>query len=229
MSMQKKLKTRGTWMLVSFFILLGVIFTPVFPGNQNGLDYMDNLFNMISKGSVYFIPASMESSEQYVGQMIDVTFTVKDEQQAEGTADLFRKNGAEVTVTATELTIKADMGVILKSSLEDSDHMYNNNGTPVAEKYGYNERQVLYNWWMAYRGIAHDLNMQKSFKEAKVFDAIQKRAIEPAYNYYGVDSGNYKDYLLLIIAALAFYVVYTLWYGFGIMYLFEGFGMNISH
>jgi hypothetical protein len=33
----------------------------------------------------------------------------------------------------------------------------------------------------------------------------------------------------LIIFALAFYVVYTLWYGFGLMWLFEGLGLKIGH
>ena len=51
MSMQSKLKTRGIVMLIIFIALLGVIFSPVFPGTGkkvNGLDYMDNLFNIIS-------------------------------------------------------------------------------------------------------------------------------------------------------------------------------------
>jgi hypothetical protein len=28
---------------------------------------------------------------------------------------------------------------------------------------------------------------------------------------------------------LIFYVVYTVWYGFGFMYLFEGWGMKLEH
>jgi hypothetical protein len=33
----------------------------------------------------------------------------------------------------------------------------------------------------------------------------------------------------MILVALGFYVVYTLWYGFGIMYVFEGLGLKIGH
>jgi len=29
--------------------------------------------------------------------------------------------------------------------------------------------------------------------------------------------------------SLVFYVVYTLWYGFGIMFMFEGSGMKLEH
>ena len=66
------------------------------------------------------------------------------------------------------------------------------------------------------------LTAQENFKEAKVFSSIRTKALEPAYNYYGVEASNYKDNIGLIVAALLFYVFYTLWYGFGLMYLFEG-------
>jgi hypothetical protein len=77
MSMQRKLKFRGIAMVASFFALLGIIFTPVFPGKMNGLDYMDNLFNMISKGSSYFIPQSLVESEKFADRTIDATITVR--------------------------------------------------------------------------------------------------------------------------------------------------------
>jgi len=32
-----------------------------------------------------------------------------------------------------------------------------------------------------------------------------------------------------VIFSLVFYVVYTLWYGFGIMYMFEGWGLRLEH
>lgn len=229
MSMQKKLKIRGLAMLGAFFGLLLVIFTPVFPGNVNGLDYMDNLFNMISKGSSYFIPDARKASEQYAGKMIDVTFALTDEKQAAGTAKLFQASGAAVSIDGKTLTVKGDMGRIIKSSLEDADQMYQNNGAPLAEKYGYGEKEALFNWWTAFKAMGKDLTRQESFKQAKTIASIQTKVLEPAYNYYGVEAGSYKDSLVLIIAALGFYVIYTLWYGFGIMYLFEGWGLKIGH
>ncbi len=229
MSMQKKLKVRGIVMLVAFFGLLVAIFSPIFPGNVNGLDYMDNLFNMISKGSSYFIPESITASEQYAGKMIDVKMKMETDQQATDTAKLFQASGAEVTVSGKELAVKGDMAGIMKTSLEDANQMFHNNGSALAAKYGYGEKQVLFNWWTAFKSMGKDLTTQKSFKQAKTIASIQAKALEPAYNYYGVEAGSYKDSFLLIIAALGFYVVYTLWYGFGIMYLFEGLGLKIGH
>jgi hypothetical protein len=229
MSMQSKLKVRGIMMLVAFFVLLVIIFMPVFPGKMNGLNYMDNLFNMISKGSSYFIPASMKSSEKYAGKMIDVKVKLNDEKLAAQTAKLLETNGLQTAISGKDVTIKGDMGKILKSSLADADLMFKNEGKPVAEKYGYPEKQALFNWYTVFKKIGEDLTKQEKFAEAKPFADIQKKALEPAYNYYGVESRDWKENIALVIFALAFYVFYTLWYGFGLMWLFEGLGLKIGH
>lgn len=216
-------------MLVTFFGLLVAIFSPVFPGNVNGLHYMDNLFNMISKGSSYFIPESITTSEQYAGKMIDVKIELETDKQATDTAKLFQASGAVVTVSGNELVVVGDIAQIMKSSLEDADQMFHNNGSALTAKYGYAEKQVLFNWWTAFKSMDKDLTKQESFKLAKTINSMQSKALEPAYNYYGLEAGSYKDSFMLILAALGFYVLYTLWYGFGIMYLFEGLGLKIGH
>ena len=229
MSMQRKLKVRGLLMLVSFFALLGIIFSPVFPGQKNGLDYMDNLFNMISKGSSYFIPQVLEASAKKAGQPIDVTIKMKSDKEAADTAKLFAAAGAQATVSGVELGIKGDVAQIMKSALDDADKMFKNDGKPVAGKYGYDERQVLYNWYNSFAKINKDLTKQNNFDVAKLFDNAQKKALEPSYNYYGVKIENWKENIALVLASLAFYVIYTLWYGFGLMYVFEGLGYKIGH
>lgn len=229
MSMQSKLKVRGIVMLIAFTVLLVVIFMPVFPGKVNGLDYMDNLFNMISKGSSYFIPKAMKDSEKFAGKMIDVKVAMTDDKQAADTAKLLEVNGAKATVSGKDVVIKADMGLLMKGSLADADFMFKNDGKPVADKYGYSEKQAMYNWHSLFKKIGTDLTKQQKFDEAKSFANVQKKALEPAYNYYGVDAKNWNENLALIIFALAFYVFYTLWYGFGLMWLFEGLGLKIGH
>lgn len=229
MSMQAKLKVRGIFMLITFFILLAVIFMPVFPGKINGLDYMDNLFNMISKGSSYFIPESMSKSEKFAGKMIDVKIKLDDDTRAAETAKLVQVSGAQATVAGKEVAIKGDMALIMKGSLVDSDFMFKNDGKSVADKYGYPEKQAMFNWHTLFKKISADLTKQEKFAEAKPFAEIQKKALEPAYNYFGVKAEDWKDNIVLVIFALAFYVFYTLWYGFGLMYLFEGMGLKIGH
>ena len=229
MSMQSKLKVRGIFMLISFFALLGVIFMPVFPGKMNGLNYMDNLFNMISKGSSYFIPKSLEESVKFAEKTIDAKIKMANDKEAAEVAKLFVASGAKVDVSGVELSIKGNVGQIMKTALEDADKMFNNDGKPLADKYGYDERQVIFNWWTACTKISKYLTSEKRFDGAKLFENIKKKALEPAYNYYGVKIENWKENIALVLASLAFYVFYTLWYGFGLMYLFEGLGYKIGH
>ena len=216
-------------MLIAFSVLLVVIFMPVFPGKVNGLDYMDNLFNMISKGSSYFIPKAMKDSEQFAGKMIDVKVAMTDDKQAADAAKLLEVNGAKATVSGKDVVIKADIGLMMKGGLEDADFMFKNDGKPVADKYGFSEKQAMFIWHTLFRKISADLTKQQKFNEAKSLSNVQKKALEPAYNYYGVDAKNWNENLGLIIFALAFYVFYTLWYGFGLMWLFEGLGLKIGH
>ena len=232
MSMQAKLKTRGIIMLVAFFLLLAIIFMPVFPGKgkkTNGLDYMDNLFNTISKGSSYFIPESMKKVEKFAGKTIDVKLKLDDAARATETAKQLTSNGVSATANDKELVINGDMVMLLKASLTDADYMFKNDGKPIAEKYGFSEKQALVNWHNLFKKLAADLTKQKRFDGAKLFADLQKKALEPAYNYYGVESEHWKDKLALVLFSLAFYVFYTLWYGFGLMYLFEGLGLKIGH
>jgi hypothetical protein len=216
-------------MVVSFFVLLGVIFSPVFPGKMNGLDYMDNLFNMISKGSSYFIPQSLAESDKFIEKTMDATITLSNDREAAEIAKLFVASGAQVEATGLDLNIKGNVGQIMKTALEDADMMFNNNGKALVDKYGYDEKRVMFNWWTSSSKISKYLTKEKRFDGAKLFDDIKKKAIEPSYNYYGVEIEDWKANIALVLASLAFYVVYTLWYGFGLMYVFEGLGYKIGH
>jgi hypothetical protein len=131
----------------------------------------------------------------------------------------------------TDATLKAsgDLGKILEGVLADADAMYKNDGKAVADKYGIGERQALFTWWQAFKAIEKDLNNQKKFKEAKAVANIGKKGIEASYNFYRVQPQSIMDRLGVVIFSLVFYVIYTLWYGFGIMFLFEGWGMQLEH
>jgi len=228
MSMEKKLKARGILMLASFFVILVIIFLPIFKGH-NGLDFMDNLYNSISKASAYFIPQLMEKAKQHEGTAVDLELIMKDEQQAQQSAKLLEAGGANVTVTDSTMKVTGDLGAILQNVLADSEAMFANDSAKLEEKYGYNGRLVLYNWYNTLKATQKNLNNQKNFEQADIVSRVIKRAVQVSYNFYSIEPQSAKDALLLITLSLVFYVFYTLWYGFGIMYLFEGFGLKIGH
>ena len=175
----------GFGLLIGFVVVLIIIFSPVFKG-QNGLEYLDDLYNSISKGSAYYIPKVKAETDTFSGRSVTATIEMKDESQTQQTAALFMKGGALVNMSGTRLKIEGDLGEILANCLADADRMYMNDGQAISSKYGYNERQALFNWWQALTAMDKVLKKQKQFQEAKTVDLVVKKAVETSYNYYQI-------------------------------------------
>jgi hypothetical protein len=142
---------------------------------------------------------------------------------------LFQKTGISTDLSGKDLKVSGDLGDILENSLLDADAMYRNEGSKISEKYGYPEKRVLYNWWIALKGLDRGLSRQKKFEAAKIVDRVNKKALETAYNYYGIEPQKISDRLGIVLLSLFFYVVYTLWYGFAILFISEGWGLRLTH
>jgi len=218
----------GLLLFVGFWVVFAIGMMPIF-NNHNILDYMDNLYNSISKSSVYYVPNVQKKVDQYRGQQIDFTLKVASSEQADRFAKLLAAANAKVTLAEQKLKVNGDMGAILDNMLTDADAMFVNNGKQVADKYGYDERQALYDSWTILSGIAKDMEKQKKFEVGKVFQTVQTKAVEPAYNYYGIQAESIKAKIGIVVASLIGYVVYTLWFGFSIMFMFEGWGLRLKH
>jgi len=218
----------GLVMMATFIVVLIIFFSPVF-GGKNGLEYLDDLYNSISKGSAYYIPKLRQDVQAYTGSTVDMTLKFKSTEQARQTSLLFEKAGALINVSENTLKVSGDLGAILQSCLDDSDSMYLNDGQKLSARYGYDERQVMYNWWTASKEMDNDLKKQKKFKAADMVATVEKKAIETVYNYYRIEPQKISDQYGIVVLSLIFYVVYTVWYGFAFMYLFEGWGMKLEH
>jgi len=218
----------GFIMMVIFIAILISIFLPLFKG-QNGLEYLDDLYNSISKGSAYYIPVVKEKADKYMGSDVEVTLAMADSTQAEQTLKLYEGAGCNVTASDNELNVSGDLGKIMAATLVDADSMYHNKGEEISGKYGYDERQVVYNWWTSFQAMDKDLKAQKKFEEAKILSEVVKKAVETSYNYYTIEPQKIKDKLGIVLFSLIFYVAYTLFYGFAIMFMFEGWGLKLSH
>ena len=224
----KKLFFKGFLLLAAFLVVLFAMFMPLF-NEGNALNYMDNLYNSISKGSAYYIPGLQEENKAYRNTPVQATLALAGKRQAEETALLFEKSGATVTQTDTGIAVNGDLGAILANCLADSDIMFHNQGAQLREKYGYGERQALFNWWTALNKMDMALKKQEMFKEAKFAGDVNQRAVECAYNFYEITPQKITDKIGIVIFSLAFYVIYTLWFGFSIMFMFEGWGMRLEH
>lgn len=227
----KKEFTGGITLLVVFFIVLIAMFQPIFDGH-NAMGYLDNLYNSISKGSAYYVDNLKEEAQTVSGYQVNVTMKMQSEEQAADSVALITAAGATASAQGKELTVSGDYLAILSASLDDADKMYHNDGAALKAKYpvfaSKDDRQALYNWSTILAGFDKQLKEQEAFAEAKVAFNINSKVVETAYNYYSVVPEKIKDKAGIVIFSLVFYVVYTMWYGFGILFVFEGWGLKIS-
>ncbi len=225
----KKLYKIGLSMLITFVLVLVIVFMPVF-GGKNGLDYLDNLYNSISKASAYYIPDLKEEGRAFKGQEIRVTLSLKDKGEAIRAAHLFVTAGAEAVADGSDLKITGDLGTILDAGLQDADDMFYNRGDVLVKRYqGQNERVTVYTWWASLKAMQKPLNRQKAFVQAKFVKKVQGKAVEMSYNYYKIEPQSIGQRWGIVFFSLLFYVIYTMWYGYGVMYLFEGTGYRFEH
>ena len=233
MASPAQLKTTGLLLLASFFVILVAIFMPLFPGAQgqkvNGLDYLDNFFNQLSKDSAYYIPDQLKKAEKYNGQQFTTTLKMKSADEAAVTAKLFAANKITAAAEGDKVKVNGDFGAMITIMLKDADLMYKNDGKALVAKYGVDERQTVYSWYQALAAMEKDMTKAGQFEQAKFVKNCMSKAVEPAYNYYQVEAKPVKEEMFLLIAALAFYVIYTMWYGYGLLFMFEGLGIKLDH
>lgn len=225
---------RGTLMLATFLVLLSVIFMPIFHDENGkkltGLEYADNVFNQLSKGSSYFIPAVRKNVQSVMGRLVSVSVTLKKEALAPVAVTVLRTAGAqEVSAEGATVRFTADLGKILASATDDGDALYHNKGDDVAKKYnGEAPLKAAAAWWYTLSPTLKELQKQRLLREAAVVDQVLRRAVEPGNNFYSIEPVKVSDHVLLLGGLLLFYLAYTLWYGFGIFELFEGVGLAMS-
>ncbi len=238
MATDKKHLTWGVTLLISFIGVLILIFLPIYPGGLNGLEYSDDLFNKLAKGSAYQIPKLKKELEKYKGKVLDVVIDVKKaddkpgdaEARASRIAKVFTLNGATVEVEGSKVHIKGDYGQIMAAALEDADQMYHNNGDYIKKKYEVTDdekmKQMFRQWHNALSLVNKKLTLDKKAEDANFVKNILTKAIEPAYNFYGIQAVKITEKAGLATGLLLFYVLYTIWYGFGVLYIFEGLGLS---
>ncbi len=224
----KRQFTIGLVLLAGFFGALVLVFRPTASG-QNTLDYLDGVFNSTSKASAYYIPAARAKAAALGAAPLAVKFRAKGPAQAARMEALLRAAGATVARDGTALSVSGDLGRILAEALADADAMFANDGARVAGKYGLEERRVLHTWHVALGETARELDRQGKFRDAAVVRDAMTKGLEPAYNYYGVTAVAMKDMIWVALAALVGYVLYTVWYGYAILFLFEGWGVKLEH
>ncbi|MBW2605175.1 MAG: hypothetical protein JRE28_12830 [Deltaproteobacteria bacterium] len=222
----KKEFALGALLTVTFVILLFIMHTTriVSIKGKSLAHYTDEMFVSVSKGSVYFVPDLSTIADKYKGKSFDVK--IKKNEQA---ALLFEKANATVELTNDELKIKGDLGEILKNVLKDADAVFKGEDKEVYHRYGYAGKKVIHQWWLSLKEIEDAYKKAKKFDEIKLLKTVRIKALEPAFNFYGIEAKSASHHALGISGIIVFYVIYTVWWGYAIYFLCEGVGLLMKN
>jgi len=218
----------GLLLMAGFWVVFAFILSPVFAG-QNLLDYMDGLYNSISKKSAYYIPDVTAKAEKFRGTSFSVKIKPETQDAAPRIAAMLAASGATVEAGGEGLQVSGDLGVILAAAMQDTELAYANNGEALQARYGAEAKQVMFDWWNTLSAMEKDFTKQEKFSESKTVYQAKTKAVETAYNYYGIEAQSIQDKLVIVVLSLVGYVIYTMWFGFAILFLFEGWGLKLEH
>ena len=224
----KKPMILGVFLALTFLGVFLLIFSPIYGKGMNGLDFADDLFNKLSKGSSYFIPKLIEDNKKNEGKMFSVSIKTETPKESEQIVKLFTAAGCKVAPQGDKITIEGDLGKTFGVILKDSDLMFQNKGQEVASAYGFGEKEVMKTWWTALSRMEKVFKKNLKIEEANKISEISKKGIEPAYNFYQIEPQRVSDRAGIMISLLVFYVFYTMWWGYAIFYIFEGVGLTMK-
>ncbi len=229
----KKSFILGIVLLVSFFVVLAIMFSPIFEGPNadkiNAFQASDNLFNSISKGSTYYIGDMRAKVAAFPDENADWTFEMANEKMREQAVVVLTAAGAAVEPQGDSVKIDLPLKTLLDKVITDADDMFHNRGDAVSGRYdGMEPKTVMYTWWKIFGASDTALKEIKRFSTAALMTEIKNRAIEVGYNYFGIEPQSAKERMGTLVFDLVFYVIYTMWFGYGIFFLFEGVGLKMK-
>ncbi len=224
----KKTLSTGIFLGVTFLGVLWFIFSPIFGDGRNGLQYSDDMFNKLSKGSSYFIPKIAKSNEKFKGTSFEVSIKLDKPEQNPGAMKMLTAAGAEAQAANTEIRIRGDLGAFLSNIILDADDMYKNDGKKVADRYGMDEKEVMTTWWNILKGMDKSLKKLGKIKESQIVSDVMRKTVEPGFNYYKIEAQQVADRAWVMTGLLVFYVIYTMWWGFAIFFIFDGIGLTMK-
>ncbi|MGC9965457.1 MAG: hypothetical protein ABSE08_08630 [Syntrophobacteraceae bacterium] len=224
----QKTMSVGLLLGITFLGMLALIFSPVFGQGKNGLEYSDELFNKLAKGSSYFIPKLTGDLKEVEKDELAVSVKMDSAGQAVMAAKIFARAAPDTTSQDVQLNIKGNLTKLLGAVLEDSSTMYFNKGEEVRQKYGMDEQEVMTTWWAGLNRAAKELQKSRKTEQANMILEVMKKGIEPAYNFYRIEPQSVGEKAFTATGLLVFYVIYTMWWGFAIFYLFDSLGLSMK-
>jgi hypothetical protein len=199
-------------------------------GNHwSGLGRVDHLFNQLAKNSTYFIPDAMRLARKFEGIIVDFGVQSRWPGDDARMAQILQANRFSAMLLGDgRVRIKGDLGLMGKSASLDAELLFKAQGSDLLAKYGGNEKEAIYYWWVAFDGLTRRFIQENRSSEADFTRFMTTRVLEPAYNFAGIETKSIGENMGKVAFFLGFYLLYTLLYGFSILFLFEGLGIHAT-
>jgi hypothetical protein len=219
---------KGTIGLVTFSVAFCLWVFPV-TGNRTGVQFADDLFNQFSKNSAYHIPSALKMAQKFKGVAIDISFNPRWPGADRSLTKIIEAQGMSAyPVGDGRVRIKGDLGLLGIAAATDADLLFKGNEKTLEGKYGLPGKDVIYYWWTAFDDLVRRYVQLNRVSEADFTKFMTTRVLEPSYNFAGIIPRKVMEKAGMISFLLLTYLSYTLWYGFSILFLFEGLGISAT-
>ncbi|MGD0626321.1 MAG: hypothetical protein ABSB32_16570 [Thermodesulfobacteriota bacterium] len=214
--------------LLAFLVALAFWILPV-RGSRTGLQWADNLFNQLAKGSADSTPAVAQKSEKFRGVLVDIGVNPKWPGADQWVVKILAADGISASPMGDgRVRIRGDLWHLSMAASADAELLFKEQEEAFRNKYGLKGKEVIYYWWTTFDDLTRRYIQLNRSEEADFTRFITTRVLEPSYNFAGIEPRNISSNLGTVIVLLLVYVLYTVWYGFATMYLFEGMGITAT-
>ena len=217
----------GAVLAATFVAVLILMFLPLI-GGRNAFEAADRLFNSMAKGSSNSFEELRKAAAERSGSDVQVDVDLKDGKLAGTARTLLSKAGLGVEGDGTKLKVSGDLSRLAGAIIDDSEAVFYNKGPATVAKYGQQERETLFAWWSILKEMQKTLESKGGFKAAAFLNEVSAKGVEAAYNFYGIEPKEASRNAGILAGCLLFYIVYTLWWGYAILCLFDGLGMEMK-
>ncbi len=202
-------------------------------GGTSALTKVDRFFNQLAKHSANFHEQAINQARRYRGKSIDVSIRpdfpsakLDWARSEKGLLTILEANGIDVEIAGGGwFRIRGDYGRLTTAAIADAKLAFYNDEPSLEHKYSIPSREVIFTWWQVFSRLEIDLASRGQAEEASFAQYVQAKVLEPAYNFSGIQARAISQNLLPAVLLLAFYLVFTLLYGFSTFMLLDGLGI----
>jgi hypothetical protein len=222
--------TAGILALVGFFVVLTLWMSPL-AGERTGLQWADDFFNRLSKNSSDYMERMKAECARYEGRRFEASAAVRKPEDAARLAGMLSAGGLQASADADGRAVRfsGDLGLAGRAAVADADALFHDRGAELEDRYKMPGREAVYWWWTAFDGVYKSCVKARDVQGSNFASSVMTRACEPAYNFAGIPATAAAEAKGRLVLLLGFYLVYTVWYGFAIMWIFEGLGIVPRH